>query len=107
MKTLKTCVFLAAVIMAPWIGTAVVPILFNSGPLSVKWMVSTQGLVDTNTLAKTNTTATSTNTTFVYKSTVTNSMFQTVDLFALLENSFNTTFPAGSQLVLSRVGNFI
>jgi hypothetical protein len=104
---MKTCLFLAAVVMLPWFGAATVPVLFNSGSLSVKWLVSTQGLVYVTTLAKTNTVGTSTNTTTVIKSTVTNSMFQTADLFALLENSLNTTFPTGSQLVLSRVGNFI
>jgi hypothetical protein len=107
-SNLKTYLFLAAVMMLPWFGEAVsIGTLRNDGPLSVKWMVSTQGLVDTTVLAKTNTTATSTNTTQVIKSTVTNSMFQADDLLALLENSFNTNYPAGTQLVLSRVGDFV
>jgi hypothetical protein len=108
-STMKKYFLIAAVMMLPWLGAAVsVPtVLFNSGPLSVKWVVSTQGLVNSTALAKTNTTATTTNSTVVYKSTVTNSIFSTPDLLALLENSLNTTFPAGSQLVLSRVGDFI
>jgi hypothetical protein len=103
---MKTYLLLAAVLMLPWFGAAISPVLLNSGSLSVKWMVSTQGLVNATELAKTNTTATSTNTIQVTKSTVTNSMFQTADLMGLLENSFNKTFPAGSQLVLNRVGNY-
>lgn len=105
---MKTYLFLAAVMMLPWFGEAVsISTLRNDGPLSVKWLVSTQGLVFTSAEQKTNVVSGSTNITTVTKSTVTNSMFQTADLLALLENSFNTTFPAGTQLVLSRVGDFV
>src|SRR5215469_12548892 len=83
-SNMKKYFLIAGVMMLPWLGAAVTPppVLENSGPLSVKWVVTTQGLVSSIALAKTNTTATTTNTTVVYKSTVTNSAFSEPDLFA-------------------------
>lgn len=44
-----------------------------------------------------------TNFTYVFKSTSTNYTIDAASLLALLENSFNTNFPTGSQLLLSDV----
>src|SRR5579862_5351415 len=106
-STMKKYLLLAAVMTLPWFSEAALAPLRNSGPLSVKWVMTTQGPVGDTALDKTNTTATSTNITLVLKSTETNSVFKTADLMALLENSLNTTFPTNSQLVLERVGNSV
>ncbi len=103
---MKKYLLLAAVMMLPCFSKAVLESLQNSGPLSVKWMVSNAGPSET-ILDKTNTTATSTNISLVFKTPVTNSIFHTADLMALLENSFDTTFPTNSQLVLEEVGNSV
>lgn len=54
--------------------------------------------------AKTNATATTTNITSVYKSSVTNLPVGSDDILGLLENSFNTNFPADARLYLSGTG---
>jgi hypothetical protein len=56
---------------------------------------------------KTNQTATSTNVTQFYKSAVIKTPFGTSDMLALLANSFNTNFPAGSQIDLGPGGLFV
>jgi hypothetical protein len=48
--------------------------------------------------SKTNMTATATNITELLKATVSKTPFASSNLVALLENSFNTNFPAGSQI---------
>jgi hypothetical protein len=57
--------------------------------------------------AKTNQTATSTNITRFYKSGVIKTPFSGSDMLALLANSFNTNFPAGSQIALAPGGLFV
>lgn len=73
----------------------------NSGPLIVKLVVSSQASFDA-TVSKTNSSSSNTTITSVSKNTVSNAVFQTSDLLAAVENSFNTNFPAGAQLTLSR-----
>jgi hypothetical protein len=80
--------------------------LLNSGPLTVKLMASFQSL-DNSSTSKTNSNSGGSTVTTVSKSTVTNEVIDTGDLLGLLENSFNTTFPAGSQLVANRTGDFL
>jgi len=57
--------------------------------------------------AKTNQTATSTNITQFFKSAVIKTPFSSSNLLALLANSFNTNFPAGSQIALGPGGLFV
>lgn len=47
---------------------------------------------------KTNSSATSTNITQMFKETITQTAFGNAELLALIANSFNTNFPAGSQV---------
>jgi hypothetical protein len=54
----------------------------------------------------TNRTATATNTVSVSKSTVAATSIDSSFILALLENSFQTNFPAGARLVMSGTGNF-
>jgi hypothetical protein len=86
---------------------AIFPTLYNSGPLTIKLTTMQQGLDDATVISKTNTTGTGTTVTTVSKSTVSNSVIQAADLLAMLENSFATTFPAGSKLIVSRHGDFL
>ncbi len=86
---------------------AVFPTLNNSGKLTVKLTAMHQGLDDVIAISKTNNTAKGTTVTTVSKSTVNSSVIQTVDLFAMLENSFATNFPVGAKLVVSRHGDFL
>jgi hypothetical protein len=81
------------------------PPLLNSGPLNLKLLATSQGL-DNVTTSKTNTTAKGTTVTAVSKSTVSNSVIQTTDFLKLLENTFSTNLPSGSQLVVHRFGEF-
>ena len=81
--------------------------LVNSGPVKLRLMATAQVLDNAIVTDKTNTTSSSTVVTTVSKSTVTNFMMQSADLLTLLENSFNTTFPSGSQLVVTRSGPFL
>jgi hypothetical protein len=53
---------------------------------------------------KTNQSATSTNTTQVFKATILETPFGNTNMLALLANSFDTNFPAGSQMGM-RLGN--
>ena len=69
-----------------------------AGPANFKVTAITQGENFAVTSSKTNTTATSTNTTLVFKSTINKAAFGNTNLLALIENSLNTTFPAGSQI---------
>lgn len=80
--------------------------LVNSGPFTVKLMATAQAL-DNVTTDKTNSSPSSSTVTVVSKSTVTTSMLDSADLLTLLENSLNTTFPSGSQLVVTRNGPFL
>jgi hypothetical protein len=57
--------------------------------------------------AKTNQTATSTNITQFFKSSLTKTPFSSSNMLALLANSFNTNFPAGSQIALQPGGLFV
>lgn len=57
--------------------------------------------------AKTNQTATSTNITQFLKSAVIKAPFGSSNMLALLANSFNTNFPAGSQIALAPGGLFV
>lgn len=68
------------------------------GPATFKLTAITQAQNFTVTSSKTNVTATSTNTTLVVKATVGKTPFNSDDFLHLVENSFNTTFPAGSQI---------
>ena len=78
--------------------TAHAAIVSAVGPANFKVTAITQGENFAVTSSKTNTTATSTNTTTVFKSTVNKAAFGNTNLLALIENSLNTTFPAGSQI---------
>src|SRR5262249_27042012 len=70
------------------------------GPATFKLTAFTQGLNFSQVSSKTNQSSTSTNVTTVYKSTVTNSVFDSTDMLNLLANSFNTTFAPGSQVAI-------
>jgi hypothetical protein len=68
-----------------------------AGPITVSWTVYQAGSNVTHSV--TNHTATTTN---ILRTTTEKSksfLFKNASLLALLENSFNTNFPAGSQLV--------
>src|SRR4051794_33562712 len=81
--------------------------LLNNGPLSIKLLATSQGLDNATVVDKTNSTASTTTVTMISKSTISNSFVQTIDLLTLLQNSYNTTFDAGSQVVVSRTGSFL
>jgi hypothetical protein len=86
-------------------GVAQTPALLNSGPLNLKLLSTAQALANVTT-SKTNTSAKGTAVTTVAKSTASNSFIQTADFLKLLENTFSTSLPAGSQLVINRVSEF-
>jgi hypothetical protein len=94
MKKILTTIAVS-IITAGVIATPVGPPI---GPFQCKLTAITQDQSLTITSSKTNTTATATNTTIVLKATTKKAPFGNPELFALIENSFNTNFPAGSQL---------
>ena len=102
MKTISLIVAFLSIVSS---GVAQTPPLLNSGPLNLKLLATSQGL-DSVTTSKTNTTAKATTVTTVSKSTVSNSIIQSTDFLKLLENTFSTNFPAGSQLVIDRFAEF-
>jgi hypothetical protein len=57
--------------------------------------------------SKTNHSATATNFTFVSKSATSIKSFASSNMLALLENSFNTNFPAGSQIGMTASGSVL
>jgi hypothetical protein len=73
------------------------------GPTTVKLEAITQAEEFHFAGGKTNETATSTNTVSVFKATIGTSNLTSADILALLANSFNTNFPAGSQLGMTGV----
>jgi hypothetical protein len=81
--------------------------LVNSGPFTLKLMATAQALDNATVTDKTNSTSSGTVITTDSKSTVTNFMMQSADLLTLLENSLNTNFPSGAQLVVTRTGPFL
>lgn len=86
-------------------SAAQTPPLLNSGPLNIKLLATAQGLENATT-SKTNSSAKATTVTTVSKSTVSNSVIQTTDFLKLLENTFSTSLPSGSQFVIGRTGEF-
>jgi hypothetical protein len=75
-----------------------------TGPLDVQLTLLTQ---TGDFTSKTNSTATSTNITERGKSIVKKTPFKGADLLALMENSFNTNFPLGSQVGLVLQGSIV
>jgi hypothetical protein len=78
--------------------TAHAAVVSAVGPASFKVTAITQGEDFALISSKTNSTATTTNTTQVFKSTINKAAFGNTNLLALIENSLNTNFPAGSQI---------
>jgi hypothetical protein len=104
---MKTFWFISFALSIVLNSSAIPQNLVNSGPVTLKLMATAQALDNATVTDKTNSTSSSTVVTTVSKSTVTNFMMQSADLLTLLENSFNTTFPSGSQLVVTRTGAFL
>jgi len=74
----------------------------NSGPVSFKLTASAQSWDYVPVSIKTNHTSTVTNVITTSKSTVTNLAVDSEFILRLLENSFNTNFPAGARLASRR-----
>src|SRR5581483_6639011 len=105
MKTF--CVFSFALSLVLNSSAIVVQNLVNSGPFTVKLMATAQALDNVTVSDKTNSTPSTTNVVMVTKSTVSNSVIDSAGFLKLLENSLNTTFPSGAQLVVTRNGPFL
>ncbi len=103
---MKTHWFILFLLSVAFSSPAVSTTLLNSGPLTVKIMATAQALDNAAVVDKTNSTSAGTTVTMVSKSTVSNSFFASADILGLLENSYNTTFPSGAQLVVSRASDF-
>ena len=104
---MKTRCLIVFALLVVWNSFAVTQTLLNSGPVTLKLMATAQGLDNATVTDKTNSTSSSTVVTTVSKSTVANSIVDSADLLALLENSLNTTFPSGSKLVVTRNGSYL
>ena len=81
------------------LGAAHAAVLYTPpGPATVKLNSIISDLANQQVGAKTNHSNTATNITQMFKSTIAQSAFGNADLLALLANSFNTSFPDGSQI---------
>lgn len=79
-------------------GAHAVVLFTPVGPAAFKLNAIVQETTFQQTGGKTNQSATSTNITTVFKATIGKTSFDSSDMLALLANSFNTNFPAGSQI---------
>jgi hypothetical protein len=96
----KSLAMIAMWAVALGVGRAV-PSVGPVAPATFTLKAISTALPFEQTGGKTNLTATSTNITRMYKSTITNSVFDNKAMLALLENSFNTNFPPGSQVAMN------
>ena len=74
--------------------------LTQSGALAIDWTVTQESNGGNFVHGVTNKTATTTNIVNTYRATSTNETLNTAAVLKLLANSFNTSFPAGSRLVM-------
>jgi hypothetical protein len=72
--------------------------LTNGGALTISWTVTQQQEANTLVSSTTNHTTKATNYVSTYKAKTATSTFANASLLKLLENSFNTTFAAGTRL---------
>lgn len=102
MKKLLTVVTMFALAL----GAVRATVIFTPvGPATFKLNAIVRDMPFQQTGGKTNQSATSTNITQVFKSTILQTPFGGTNLLALLGNSFETNFPAGSQIGM-RLGSF-
>lgn len=102
MKKLITAMVLSATALSASAMFVFTPI----GPAEFKLNLISQAQSFHQISGKTNTTATATNTTTVLKATINSEPFDEADMLSLLANSFNTNFPAGSQIGM-RLGSLV
>jgi len=102
---MKKFLMVGAIIVLALGAARAVAIFTPVGPATFKVNAIVRDLPFQQTGGKTNQSATSTNITQVFKATVLETPFGNTNMLALLANSFDTNFPAGSQVGM-RLGSF-
>jgi hypothetical protein len=104
MKSLTRLATVIVLTLLTMNAQAVLPL--ETGPAVFKLTATAQEYSYVTASSRTNHTATATNITTVTKSKATNAPIHADFILGLLANSFNTSFPAGAQLVMRGLGNF-
>lgn len=98
MKAIYPLIVLACALL--WSFPAAARVIQISGPVTINLSGADQGISYHLITAKTNIVGSVTNVSLSLKSTTTNFTMNTSSFLDLIANSFNTNFPAGTQLLL-------